>query len=151
MRIIQSSLLIAAVSFLTMSCDQQTKSSDQEMHSKKEVNTSETTSISLNNDEKWLVNEEMKPFILEAEAILNQYSESKSDDYLSLASQLKEKNSGLIKSCTMKGESHDELHKWLHPHMKLIESLANSESKEEANKTIDSLHRSFETYNQYFQ
>lgn len=151
MRIIQSSLLIIAVSFFTMSCDQPTKTNDQEMHSEMEVNPSEPASISLNDGEKWSVNEEMKPFILEAEVILNQYTEGNSSDYTTLAAQLKEKNAGLIKSCTMKGESHDELHKWLHPHMELIESLGNSDSEEEANTIIESLQRSFETYHQYFK
>jgi hypothetical protein len=82
---------------------------------------------------------------------LNQYIESKSQDYQNLAAQLKEKNSGLIKSCTMKGESHDELHKWLYPHIELIESLSKAESTEQANKFITDLQASFSTYNQHFQ
>ena len=93
----------------------------------------------------------MKPFIIEAEEILNKYIESQSKDYLTLANQLKEENSGLVKSCTMKGESHDELHKWLHPHIELIESLSKAESAEQASKIITDLQTSFSIYNQYFQ
>ena len=111
----------------------------------------ESKALKLNSGVKWVVNEEMKPFILEAESILNQHIKSQSQDYQALAAQLKEKNSGLIKSCTMKGESHDELHKWLHPHIELIESLSNAETAEEANKIITHLQTSFSTYNQYFQ
>lgn len=111
----------------------------------------ESEALKLNSGTKWIVNEEMKPFILEAEGILNQYIESKSQDYQNLAAQLKEKNSGLIKSCTMKGESHDELHKWLYPHIELIESLSKAESTEQANKFITDLQASFSTYNQHFQ
>lgn len=107
--------------------------------------------IRLNNGEKWLVNEEMKPFILEAENILTEYINNNLSDYKTLAEQLKEKNSGLIKSCTMKGESHDELHKWLYPHIELIESLSKAESTEEASEIIANLQASFLTYNQYFQ
>jgi hypothetical protein len=111
----------------------------------------ESNPLQLNSGEKWVVNEEMKPFILKAEGILNQYLESESQDYQTLAAQLKEENSGLIKSCTMKGESHDELHKWLYPHIELIESLSKAESTEQANKLITDLQASFSTYNQYFQ
>lgn len=111
----------------------------------------ESEALKLSNGEKWVVNEEMKPFILEAEGILNQYIENQSQDYQTLAAQLKEKNSGLIKSCTMKGESHDELHKWLYPHIELIEALSKVETTEEANKFIVNLKASFSTYNQYFQ
>ncbi len=97
------------------------------------------------------MNEEMKPHVHEAKAILNQYTASQSEDYKTLAAQLKEKNSGLIKSCTMEGESHDELHKWLHPHMELIESLSKAESSKEASEIIADLQASFATYDQYFQ
>lgn len=111
----------------------------------------ESEGLKLNSGTKWVVNEEMKPFILEAEGILNQYIESQSQDYQTLTAQLKEKNSGLIKSCTMIGESHDELHKWLYPHIDLIESLSKAKSTEQANKFITDLQASFSTYNQYFQ
>ena len=125
----------------------QTEVAEQNEH----LHDDESKALQLNSGEKWVVNEEMKPFILKAARILNQYLESESQDYQTLAAQLKEKNSGLIKSCTMKGESHDELHKWLYPHIELIESLSKAESTEQANKIVTDLQASFSTYNQYFQ
>ncbi|MCC5917429.1 MAG: hypothetical protein JJU02_08900 [Cryomorphaceae bacterium] len=107
--------------------------------------------ISLNNGEKWFVNEEMKPFILEAENILIEYINNNSTDHKTLAVQLKEKNSGLIKNCTMKGESHDELHNWLHPHIDLIKKLEQEEDAGNAPSIVKELVTSFETYHQYFQ
>lgn len=104
--------------------------------------------IELNSGQKWMVNAEMKPYILEAEQILVQFDGS---DYKTLAEQLKTKNKGLIKSCTMQGRSHDELHKWLHPHMQLIEDLDNADSQEQANRIIGDIKASFETYHRYFQ
>jgi hypothetical protein len=111
----------------------------------------EQSTIRLNNGEKWLVNEEMKPFILEAENILKEYISKKSTDYKALAEQLKKKNSGLIKSCTMKGESHDELHNWLHPHIDLIKALSEATSDEDAASIVSELENSFKTYHNYFQ
>lgn len=108
-------------------------------------------SIELNNGEKWSVNEEMKPFIQESETILAEYVENNSAEYQNLASQLKEKNSALISSCTMQGKSHDELHKWLHPHMKLIDKLGNAQNADEAERIVAELEVSFETYNQHFR
>lgn len=148
-------LTFAVGSLLLYSCgnstneklNNQTEVAEQNDH----LHDVESEALQLNSGEKWVVNEEMKPFILEAEGILNQYIESQSQDHQTLAAQLKEKNSGLIKSCTMKGESHDELHKWLYPHIELIESLSKTESTEQANKFITDLQASFSTYNQYFQ
>ncbi|MBK8622266.1 MAG: hypothetical protein IPN79_11030 [Saprospiraceae bacterium] len=107
--------------------------------------------IELNDGAKWSVNAEMKPFILESESILNTYVANASTDYKTLAKELTDKNSGLIESCTMDGKSHDELHKWLHPHMALIESLQDADNADAADKIINELKSSFELYNQHFQ
>lgn len=112
------------------------------------IHTQEALQIELNNGQKWNVNLEMTPYILEAEQILLQY---KGNDYNALAEQLKNKNNGLIKSCTMDGKSHEELHKWLHPHMQLIENLDDAENTEEADIIIDELKTSFQNYHKYFQ
>ena len=110
--------------------------------------SSEDVAIELNNGEKWMVNAEMTPFILEGETILKAYNNG---DYKMLAKQLKDQNNDLIKSCTMKGESHDELHKWLHPHMALVKELSKAESNEKASELITQLEESYKSYNQYFQ
>ena len=51
----------------------------------------------------------------------------------------------------MKGEAHGELHKWLVPHMNLIEALSNAGSTEEANRHVEHLQASFGLFEQYFQ
>ncbi|HPN69632.1 MAG TPA: hypothetical protein PLZ32_08930 [Saprospiraceae bacterium] len=142
-------LLLLAV--FTFSCKNQNIHEGHDNNSTAEVEEANIQAINLNNGEKWAVNEEMKPFISDSEKILNEFIDKKSTDYIALAAQLKEKNSGLVKSCTMQGASHDELHKWLHPHMELIESLANAGDLEAASITIDELKDSFVTYNQFFQ
>lgn len=148
-------LALSVFSLLLYSCGNSTndKSNNQTEVAEHNANhhDEESEVLQLNSGEKWLVNEEMKPFMLESQDILKQYTASQFTEYQSLAIQLKEKNSGLIKSCTMKGESHDELHKWLYPHIELIESLSKAESTEQANKIITDLQTSFTTYNQYFQ
>lgn len=107
--------------------------------------------IALNKGEKWSVNAEMKPHIMEGEIILKEYIANGETDYQTLAKALEYQNSNLIKSCTMKGKSHDELHKWLHPHMELIAELDKAASIEDAGKVIAALETSFATFNTYFQ
>ena len=107
--------------------------------------------IQLNNGEKWEVNSEMMKPILEGKLELASYNDFKDTNYLLLAERLKEKNTSLIKNCSMKGEAHDELHKWLHPHMKLIDKLSLSENSDEANETIIEIKASFDTFMNYFQ
>lgn len=82
--------------------------------------------IELNNGEKWVVNDEMKPFVGKGEELVNTYIQNRQSDYKTLAGQLKDQNSQLIKSCTMDGKSHDELHKWLHPHLDIVKTLSRA-------------------------
>ena len=107
--------------------------------------------INLNNGEKWIVNSEMKPHIEKSKELLKKYNSTKGNDYKQLAEDLKDQNNALIKSCTMKGESHDELHKWLHPHMGIIEDLSNAKDLNEAETIISRLEASFKTYDKHFQ
>jgi glycine cleavage system protein P-like pyridoxal-binding family len=83
--------------------------------------------------------------------LLVDFIPTESQDYQELAENLKAQNSALIKSCTMKGESHDELHKWLHPHLELTNALAESESAEEAEEIVSELQQSFKIYQNYFE
>ncbi|HNP19799.1 MAG TPA: hypothetical protein PKL31_15275 [Fulvivirga sp.] len=109
---------------------------------------SDDSPLELDNGQKWKVNAEMIPYILDGEKMLNEYDGS---DYKQLAEQLKDKNNGLIKSCTMTGKSHDELHKWLYPHIELITALGDAESEQKATAIIEQLKESFNTYNAHFQ
>lgn len=106
--------------------------------------------IALNNGEKWVVNEEMKPFVLKGSELVNGYIRNNKGDYKSLASQLKDQNNQLIKSCTMKGKSHEELHKWLHPHLELVKELENSSDEKGTKEIVLKLQKSNEEYHRYF-
>ena len=51
----------------------------------------------------------MKPFVLKGSELVNTVVLENQTDYIELAQQVKDRNSQLIKSCTMEGKSHDEL------------------------------------------
>lgn len=139
---IKYALLVAAVLLLT-ACNTNSKEESEQSHTE--------SSIQLNNGEKWAVNPEMKPHIESAQETMAEYRATNDTDYQRLAQRLKDQNGALIQSCTMKGESHDELHKWLHPHMGLIEELSSATSDQEAEATIQKLEASFKTYEAYFK
>lgn len=107
--------------------------------------------IELNNGEKWIVNEEMKPFVSKGEELINAYIQNNQTDYKALAQDLNKQNEQLVKSCTMNGKSHDELHKWLHPHLETVKTLENETEATKANKMVLDLQDSYEQYHKYFQ
>lgn len=108
--------------------------------------------LKLNDGDRWVVNEEMKPYVKQGADLVDQFlAQSDQGDYQSLATDLREQNQLLIQNCTMTGVSHDELHKWLHPHMALVEELAGSESETEARDWAQHLQDSYTQYHAFFQ
>ncbi|MBL7825900.1 MAG: hypothetical protein JNJ57_04660 [Saprospiraceae bacterium] len=110
-----------------------------------------TGNLKLNNGEKWTVNAEMKPHIEKGNQLLDDFLAQNGTDYKKLAADLKAQNDQLIKSCTMKGESHEELHKWLHPHIELISKLEDAADENFAKSIITQLEQSFKIYQSHFQ
>ncbi|GMV53850.1 MAG: hypothetical protein D8M52_06775 [Chlorobi bacterium] len=107
--------------------------------------------LELNNGAKWMVNTEMKPFVQEGEKLVQQYVNANSTDYKKLAANLTTQNDQLMSSCTMDGKSHDELHKWLHPHLDLVEDLAEAPDASVAMDVVKKLQESYGLYHQYFE
>lgn len=147
-------LLVFGLSVMLLwSCNNVTEKSaahqETENHAEHQDDES-SNSIELNNGEKWLVNEEMKPFVVKGEELVNTYIQEGKTDYKALAQQLKEQNDQLVKSCTMGGKSHDELHKWLHPHLEIIKVLQNETDATKASEIVLRLQHSYQQYHQYF-
>lgn len=150
-------ILFSALSILFFSCG--TGGHTEEVHSESAIHeehdthgahtTAEAEVIELDNGQKWKVNDEMKPYLNNGITLVNSYK--KQDDHAILAEQLKEQNDLLIKSCTMDGKSHDELHKWLHPHLELVKDLKNAKSGEEADPIVVKLKDSYKVYEEHFQ
>ncbi|MFV0194405.1 hypothetical protein OBJ93_02875 [Empedobacter falsenii] len=107
--------------------------------------------IELNNGEKWKVNEEMKPFVSKGEELVNTYIQTNGTDYKLLVEEIKSENSKLIKSCTMKGKSHDELHKWLLPHLEIVKTLEAETDSAKATHAITNLQQSYQDYHKNFK
>ncbi|MCA4809781.1 hypothetical protein IF128_08510 [Empedobacter stercoris] len=107
--------------------------------------------IELNNGEKWKVNEEMKPFVSKGEELVNTYIQKNGTDYKLLAEEIKSENSKLIKSCTMQGKSHDELHKWLLPHLEIVKTLEAETDSAKATHAVTNLQQSYQDYHKNFK
>lgn len=141
--------IVLGIALLLAACAQNTKSADD---NKTAAPTQEkSVEIRLNNGAKWKVSPEMKPYVAKGSELVDAYLSSHSQDYKTLAKQLEEQNEKLIGSCSMTGESHDELHKWLHPHLELVEALDDAENADVAQKTVEKLRESYGLYAEYFE
>ncbi len=124
-----------------------------ETHGGHEAHASQEGSeaLVLNEGERWVVNEEMKPYVQAGSQLVEESLKETESDYVALADKLTEQNNELIKSCTMTGKSHEELHKWLHPHLGLVAQLREAPDKEAAEKLVLQLQESYQVYHAYFQ
>lgn len=144
--------IFAMSSVLFISCKNSSESNSlTSSNGTEEIQNVEVSNkLQLNNNEKWTVNEEMKPHIIQGEELLVTYTATKDTDYVTLAEKLTELNNNLIKSCTMEGASHDELHKWLHPHLEMVAALKTTTDQEKVTKSIANITNSYKTYHTYF-
>lgn len=144
---------ILAMGLLT-ACQEKNQSHDQ--HAETEITLTNSgleqawSLINLNQGEPWQVNDEMKPHLMKGEELVNDFIKSGNTDYKKLGEAVTDQNNNLIKSCTMKGESHDELHNWLHPHLEITKALVNEDNPDKAKEIVGQLQKSYSQYHQYF-
>lgn len=101
--------------------------------------------INLNSGEKWVVDSEMMVYIRAMEKGIQAYSMDKETERLS--DSLQSNIGSLISSCTMTGQAHDELHKWLLPFMATADSLKEKKGK----NTIEELNHALKRFHVYFK
>lgn len=158
MKQLKSTLLAAIISAAVLSCGGNDNHEHMHEHSTESTDAthqhhdeSTTHGIELNNGAKWAVNEEMKPFVNKGEALVASFSQHNGTEFTKLAKEVGIQNEQLIKSCTMKGKSHDELHKWLAPHLALVKELENVADSVKAKHIVAQLEKSYQDYSNFFQ
>ena len=74
-----------------------------------------------------------------------------SEEYQELAVLIDENIRSLTSNCTMEGQAHDELHKWLLPFISLSEEFDVVTELEEQRSIYNDFKKSFEAFNTYFE
>ena len=148
-------LTFAVGSLLLYSCG---NSSNEKLNNQTEVaqhndhhHDDESEAIELNNGEKWTVDANMLTHIRTMENDVISFAKVEQKDYKVLSEKLQASIDLLTSNCTMTGQAHDELHKWLLPYMDLVEELSEAINEAEALQQFENIQTSFTTFNQYFQ
>jgi hypothetical protein len=143
---------IALSTFFLFSCNQKVKTEaaekvETEMHDEHNHDHSEEISIQLNEGQKWKVDDNMMVHIQNMEKDVASVAKENPGEYQLLSEKLKKNLDLLTSNCTMTGQSHDELHKWLVPYIDLVDEFSEGKSKEQLTKVEESLI----TFNTYFK
>jgi hypothetical protein len=138
---------LATVVLFLFSCNTKLKEEKTTEIKTEEHQHSESETFQLNNGEKWKVDDKMMAHIRNMEKDVASFDKKTPENYQVLADNLKKNLDLLTSNCTMKGEVHDELHKWLLPFIDLVDNF----SKDKSDEQLTEIQNAFKTFNQYFQ
>lgn len=110
----------------------------------------ESETIKLDNGKKWKVDENMMAHIRNMENDVNTF-DTKKAEYAVLATKLSNNLDLLTANCTMTGQAHDELHKWLLPFIDLSEEFGESKNEKESVAYYQNIKTTFANFNTYFE
>jgi len=107
--------------------------------------------IELNDGNKWQANSETNEGILKMQNSIKTQPTNTLVEYFALVEQLNVDKNYVIKNCTMKGDSHDNLHVWLLPLIAKIDALSEAKTIEDAAKLKQSIEENINGYADYFK
>ena len=144
-------IIISSI-ILIIACNNQTEKKEvKEVPIAAIIKHIDSNEIVLNNGEKWKVDDKMLVHIRNMENDINSFENTSNTDYKELAKKLQSNLDLLTTNCTMKGQAHDELHKWLLPYIDLVNVFSETTNKQELVVKFKQIQASFLTFNEYFQ
>ncbi len=107
--------------------------------------------IELLNGEKWTVDKPMMHHIKNIKKDVMQFKGSNYEDYINLADKINTNLELLTSNCTMTGQAHDELHKWLVPFLEMSEKFSESKNLKDAQENYQGIKQSFKILDDNFK
>lgn len=101
------------------------------------------------DNQKWVIDEGMRVSIDSIDWRLEAFNGITLEDYKVLSTDLSLHTKTIISSCTMKGQAHDELHKWLIPFINLrkeLDSISDPTQGQEITAKLTNEITIFKTY-----
>ena len=153
-------ILLVAIGTVLFSCGNSSEEKAVAEEKKEEViaepkeHHHEEEALVLNNGEKWVVVPEMMTFIRNMEAGVNDFEKNEtpiSNDYVELAQLIDVNIRELTSNCTMEGQAHDELHKWLVPFIELSKQFDVATEIDEQENIYHQFKAAYKEFNIYFE
>lgn len=107
--------------------------------------------IKLDGSQKWVANEETTQGVHNMLHILENTTVGPEMDFKALGTKLKSEINVVIKKCSMKGPSHDNLHIFLMPLIEKVDALQKDNDIEKNKALLASIFYNLEAYDTYFR
>ncbi|WP_051568619.1 hypothetical protein [Crocinitomix catalasitica] len=102
-------------------------------------------------EEKWIIDEGMRVSVDTIKMELEAFNGESLEEYAVLSDELAYQTKSIITNCTMKGEAHDELHKWLIPFINLRKELIGINDVQEGAVIVEQLKTEIVVFETYFK
>ncbi len=107
--------------------------------------------LELDHGKKWVMPPAMKARMTDIQTAVRALAAAPQPDHAALAEKIQHELGELAANCTMTGQAHDELHRWLMPFLGLsAEYVAAKDPAVQAEKYRE-IQRSLEVFNRYFK
>jgi hypothetical protein len=103
------------------------------------------------DNQKWVIDEGMRVSIDSIEMNMAAFNGSTLEEYTTLSGDLSHHTKSIISNCTMTGQAHDELHKWLLPFIDLRKSLDGIAELGEGEMIASELNHELIIFNDFFE
>lgn len=150
MRTQYSIIVMMMFSIFLFNCKTENKKRAPIDSAAQELSMADNLELKLNNGEKWVANTETHEGLKSMDSIMQAFVNSNATDYLELGKQLSKQTSYIIEKCSMKGESHDQLHVVLVPMLDEISILKESNNAEASNVAVSRLEQLIQQYFKHF-
>ena len=107
--------------------------------------------IQLDGSKKWEANEETTQGARNMLRIMENTAVGPEMDFKALGTKLKSEINIVIKKCSMKGASHDNLHVFLMPLIEKVDALQEENDIEKNKALVASIYYNLEAYDTYFK
>lgn len=131
--------------------EQATSDRDEMAAETHSINNEWVEDIKLDDGSKWHANSETTKGVDKMMSLIESSNTKTVKDYQALASKLNEVKNFVVKECTMKGPSHDNLHVFLHPLIEKIDSLGKVSTVEEGSEVKAGIKENLKEYYNYFK
>jgi len=149
---------IITILLFTTSCKDKVENTDTTPKTEESVETKqaevqhhETSAVQLNDGEKWEANLETTDGIKKMQDIMTAFTDKESPKaYVSLKENLETEFTTIFEKCTMKGESHNQLHNYLKPILSLFDDFV-ADDLDINKKSYDTMNTHLSHYSNYFE
>ncbi len=140
-------LIVPGLVLGPMACSTPNRSSVEAGHSAK----AKYAGLELNEGKKWVVAKPMMLHIRNLEKAVQDFEKTPGAEHAKVATDIQENLGRLVTNCTMEGQAHDAVHKWLMPLLGMSAEYSKATDPVVQQAKLEEIKESLQVFHMYFE